>query len=191
MSIYFTSDLHIGHNKDFLWKARGFSSIEQHDTAILNNWNRVVEDEDTVYILGDLFLGGNKTEFNRIFSQLKGHKILIRGNHDTTNKIKMYVEEYNIEDKGYADIFIYKKHRFYLSHYPTFTANYDDNKRQPLINLFGHTHQKINFFDVNNPYMYHVGVDSHLFTPVSIDEIIEDINNKRSLDNEIKRQFFQ
>ena len=40
---YFTSDLHIGHDKDFIWKARGFNSIEEHDTQILKNWNSIIK----------------------------------------------------------------------------------------------------------------------------------------------------
>ena len=123
-------------------------------------------------------MSSNEKEWNRIYKQLNGHKYFIVGNHDTTNKIKLYEQDYGIVNLGYANIYKYKKYHFYLSHYPTYTANFDDNKKQPLINLFGHTHQSNNFFD-NNPYMYHVGVDSHFFTPVSIDNIIEDIKKQK------------
>ena len=77
--VYFTSDLHIGHDKDFIWKARGFNSIEEHNTQILLNWNSVVTYEDTVYILGDLCMGGNEKEWNRIYKNLNGDKIFIIG----------------------------------------------------------------------------------------------------------------
>lgn len=171
---YFTSDLHIGHDKPFIWQARGFDSIEEHDTQILLRWNATVSPEDTVYILGDLCMGGNEPEWNRIYKILNGHKKFIHGNHDTLTKIERYVNEYNMEDLGLATIYKYsKKKKFYLSHYPTYTMNYED-KKNPLINLFGHTHQKNNFFN-NNPYMYHVGLDSHNCTPVSIEQIIKDI----------------
>ena len=46
-----------------------------------------------------------------------------------------------------------------------------------LVNLFGHTHQKTNFYN-GIPFMYHVGVDSHLCYPVKIERIIEDIKNE-------------
>ena len=32
---YFTSDLHIGHDKEFIWGSRGFSSLEEHDTEMM------------------------------------------------------------------------------------------------------------------------------------------------------------
>lgn len=35
--IWVTSDLHIGHNKEFVYKERGFQSIEEHDSALLSN----------------------------------------------------------------------------------------------------------------------------------------------------------
>ena len=57
--IYVTSDLHIGHDKDFMYTPRGFSSITEHDNAILENWNKIVKDDDIVYILGDIMLGDN------------------------------------------------------------------------------------------------------------------------------------
>lgn len=173
--IYFTSDLHIGHDKNFIWEARGFNSIKEHNTAILENWNSVVTSLDTVFILGDLCLGADEREWDRIYKNLNGEKIVITGNHDTMNKLQKYQFDYKMECQGLASIYKYSKSKiFYLSHYPTFTANYDDNKGHPLINLFGHTHQTNNFFN-NNPYMYHVGVDSHNCTPVSIEQIIKDI----------------
>lgn len=176
---YFTSDLHIGHDKDFIWKARGFNSIEEHDTQILKNWNNTVTYEDTVYILGDLCMSGNEKEWNRIYYNLNGNIIFIVGNHDTSNKIDKYIFDYEMECWGLAAIYKYsKKYRFYLSHYPTYTVNYED-KKHPLINLHGHTHQKDKFFN-NNPYMYNVALDAHDCTPVTITQIIEDIKKASS-----------
>ena len=59
-------------------------------------------------------------------------------------------------------------------HYPTITANYDDDKpwaQHLCMPLFGHTHQEQPFYN-NNPYMYNVGMDAHNCTPISIEEII-------------------
>ena len=119
-------------------------------------------------------MNGNEVEWDRIYKHLNGYKKFIHGNHDSNKKIEYYINRYDMEDIGLASLYSYsKKRKFYLSHYPTYTMNYED-KKNPLINLFGHTHQKNNFFN-NNPYMYHVGLDSHNCTPVSIEEIIQDI----------------
>ena len=58
--IWFTSDLHLGHDREFMYGPRGFSSIFQHDEELLARWNSVVAPEDTVYILGDLILNSNE-----------------------------------------------------------------------------------------------------------------------------------
>ena len=58
--IFVTSDTHFGHDRKFLYSPRGFKSIQEHDEAIIQNWNSVVEPDDTVYHLGDVMLGDNE-----------------------------------------------------------------------------------------------------------------------------------
>lgn len=170
---YFTSDLHIGHDKPFIWQARGFNSIEEHDTQILLRWNATVSPEDTVYILGDLCLGGNEPEWNRIYKVLNGHKKFIHGNHDTLAKIERYINEYNMEDLGLATIYKYNKRKtFYLSHYPTLVGNHENDKF--FWNLSGHTHST-NPFENGLGCVYNVAMDAHNCTPISIEQIIKDI----------------
>lgn len=174
--IYFTSDLHIGHNKEFLYNPRGFKTILDHDTAIINNWNNTVTDNDVVYILGDLCLGQDIQEQDRVFYNLKGIKKFIYGNHDTLSRIERYKKDYNMEDLGYAYVLKYsKKYSLYLSHYPTYCSNMNDNSRHHyVINLSGHIHSKEKFFN-QNKYIYNVALDAHNCYPVSIEKIIKDI----------------
>ena len=58
--IYFTSDTHFCHNKEFLYKPRGFSNIEEHDKKIIENWNNIIEKDDIIYHLGDVMLNNNE-----------------------------------------------------------------------------------------------------------------------------------
>ena len=55
--IYVTSDLHLGHDRDFVVAERGFETIESHDRTIVDSWNAVVDKTDEVYLLGDVMLG--------------------------------------------------------------------------------------------------------------------------------------
>ena len=81
--IFFTSDLHFQHNNILKFvKPRPFSSIEEHDEIIINNWNNTVKNEDTVYVLGDIALKYNPDLLTKQLSRLKGKKHLILGNHD-------------------------------------------------------------------------------------------------------------
>ena len=57
MAIFIVSDLHLGHDKPFIYGARGFESVEEMNETIIRKWNEVVGEEDDVYILGDLVMG--------------------------------------------------------------------------------------------------------------------------------------
>ena len=183
--VYFTSDLHFYHDKDFIWQARGFKSIDEMNAEIVRRWNEIITADDYVYILGDLTLG-KVEEGLKLIAQLNGNLHIIRGNHDTDKKEEKYLELPNIVTVEFATIYKYKKVIFWLSHYPTITSNYDDDKpwAKHLVCLFGHTHQEQPFYN-DNPYMFNVGMDAHNCTPISIEEIIESIRNKKQeLNNE-------
>ena len=176
--IYFTSDWHIGHNKPFLYEPRGFSSIEEHDTAILKNCNEIVNYDDELWILGDLAMGIDEHEWNRVYENLACQNIhYIQGNHETDRKMDIYDYQYFFDCHGFADIFKYSKRRiFYLSHYPTIVGNFEDG-RPAMWNLSGHTHMKNIFYD-HYPNVYNVSLDAHNNYPVSIEQIYKDILKK-------------
>ena len=58
--IFFTSDLHLGHENCIRLCNRPFSSIEEMDEILIENWNHKVTGKDTVYILGDLIYRSQK-----------------------------------------------------------------------------------------------------------------------------------
>ena len=178
--IYFTSDLHLGHDQEFIWGARGFNSVAEMNEKIITRWNSRITKDDDVYVLGDLVMGG--VENVELLKQLNGKIHIIYGNHDGPKKREAYAELENVVECGWANMIKYKKYNFYLSHYPTITDNEDIGEivspKECVINLFGHTHQLDDFYDTNDGYnfrMYHVGVDSHDCFPVPIDEVIEEI----------------
>lgn len=178
--IFFTSDTHFGHQPEFLWKPRGFSSVEEMDEAIIENWNKVVKQGDVVYHLGDTMLNDN-THGLECFKRLNGQIFLIYGNHDTDARKDLLFTELHGKVLGgwYAWLIKYNKLSIYMSHYPTLTANYDEKHfNQHVLSLHGHTHQRTNWLDPKNPFLYHVGLDSHNNTPVHIDEVITDIRQR-------------
>lgn len=177
--IFLTSDAHFGHDREFLWGPRGFKSSKEHDEAIIANWNSVVGPDDVVYHLGDLMLGDN--EWGReCVRRLNGRIILIRGNHDTDHRWYEFYRTIgdNIFFGGNAEIIRYRKYHFYLSHFPTLTGNLEkESLHQMTLNLFGHTHQKEQFFE-DRPYMYNVALDANNNTPVLLDDIIDKMKAK-------------
>ena len=178
--IFFTSDWHIGHDKPFIWQARGFSSIEEHDTEVLARCNSLVKENDELWILGDLAMGGNKEEWDRIYKNLLCKNVhFIQGNHDTDNKMDIYEDEYRFIYEGLAQIYKYSKSKiFYLSHFPTIVSNYEEYN--PRWNLSGHTHStKID--DNIQGKIYNVALDAHNCYPVSLEQILTDLKEIRRI----------
>lgn len=183
MAIYLTSDLHFNHNREFIWKARGFTSVQEMNEEIIKRHNALVRPDDDVYILGDSSLGGGDEQIlaanKALIEQLNGKLHIIRGNHDTDRRVAMYASCKNVVGPIlYADMIHYKGYHFYLSHFPTLTGNLEkESLKQCTCNLFGHTHQTTNFH-MDMPYLYHVGVDSHDCKPVLLDDIIKEMEAK-------------
>ena len=125
--IYISSDLHLNHDKPFIYTARGYSSVEEMNKDLITKFNNTVTDEDEVYILGDLCLGGADSLIDnfKMLSQLNGNIHIILGNHDTETRRKMYEALPQVVSISYAEMIHYRKYHFYLSHYPTLTANLD------------------------------------------------------------------
>lgn len=180
--IFVTSDLHLNHNKDFVYKERGFNSIAEHNEAIVRNWNTTVSDNDIVYVLGDSMLNDDDTTVSKYLKQLRGHIFYIIGNHDTARRLRIY-ESIGWKCLGYAHTIQHKKQSFYLSHYPTLCGNYDEDRplNKQVINICGHTHTKNPFDDFNKGLIYHVDMDAHNCTPVNIDTIVNDIKERNEL----------
>lgn len=178
-NVWFTSDLHLSHKQEFLWGPRGFKDQWEMNEALVENWNKVVKPEDTVYDLGDMALTDQESAL-KCLKRLNGTHYWIYGNHDTNKKINYFLDNVsNLYDIGYAWVLKLGDYSIYLSHYPTITSNFDEKKfSRHVINLHGHTHQRTNWMQLDNPFMYHVGVDSHNNTPVHFDEIITDIKNR-------------
>ena len=176
--IWVSSDLHFLHDKEFIYQARGFDSIEQMNRTIIDNFNKVVNQDDELYILGDLALGGAEglAAAHSLVAQLPGKLHIVRGNHETAKRIEAYSQLPNVHEIQNAIYLDYHKFHFYLSHYPTITTNYDDDKKpwQRTLCLSGHTHSKDVFEECGS---YNVSVDAHNCYPVSIDTIISDFRN--------------
>lgn len=181
--IWVTSDWHFNHDREFIWKARGFSSVQEMNEEIVKRHNSVVAPNDVVYVLGDCCLGGGEKailEANKaLIESLNGEIHIIRGNHCTTPRIAMYKTCANVVEAGaWADMIVYKGYHFLVSHFPTLTGNLEkESLKQCTCNLFGHTHQISNFYQ-DMPFMYHVGMDSHNCYPVLLDDAITEMKAK-------------
>lgn len=174
---YVSSDLHFNHDREFIWGPRGFKSIEEMNEAIIERFNSIVRPDDDLYLLGDLCLG-DLEKGRECISRLNGMIHIVFGNHDTDRRKLMYAELPNVVELKDVIRLDYGRFHFYMSHYPTLTGNIEkENIHQMECNLFGHTHQRSNFYQ-DLPFLYHAGVDSHNCMPVSLSTVIGDIHHK-------------
>lgn len=175
--IFFTSDTHFNHDREFIYGPRGFKTVQEMNGALIKNWNETVGKDDDIYVLGDFFLSADYNYIKEVLNKLNGRIHLVTGNHDSPSKITEYKNWDNIVEIADALRIKYKKREFFLSHYPVLTASLEQDPNRAVINLFGHTHSKEKFYE-DRPYMYNVAVDANDNKPVEIEEIIAAFNEK-------------
>lgn len=172
--IYYIADMHLGHTNIIKYCHRPFESVEEMNSVLVRNWKERVKEEDTVYIVGDLFYRHKNPE--SILEQLPGKKILIEGNHDRSWMKKVDTEKYferielmaEIKDNG---------RRVVICHYPMMTW-FEFGKG--TYHIYGHIHDNRNV-----PYWpllmemedaFNAGVEINNFCPVTLEELME--NNR-------------
>ena len=127
--IFVIADTHFYHRNIIKYTNRPFSNVGIMNSTIIDNWNNLVTDDDIIFHLGDVFFCGTDKQIE-IMKQLKGHKILIRGNHDgTVTKSKRI---------GFAKVYDeYKLGDYMLTHRPLESVPNDK------INIHGHVHNVV------------------------------------------------
>lgn len=167
--IYYTADLHF-HYEPIL-EARQMASVLAMDELLIRNWNETVTDEDTVYVVGDVGYNNNHVPCDAL-AQLKGHKHLIRGNHDVGFEDGELLYDYFETVTDFNEIEDGSDH-IILCHYPIV-----HHKKSYMIH--GHLHKVRGiYYDVLKklPQVLNAGVDINRYRPVPLSELIE--NNNR------------
>ncbi len=172
-NVWVISDTHFGHKNILSFKdkdtgdaIRGkvFSSIDEMDETLIDNWNRVVKPGDKIYHLGDVFFG-NKQDFIQKWNRLNGKKRLILGNHDDAT---FFMKNNLVSRIGVWRLF--PEYNLVLTHVPLHDTVLTENrfKGKVGINIHGHIHHN------PSPTENHrnVSVENINYTPVNIEEFI-------------------
>lgn len=86
--LFFTSDLCLGN--DLVSKERGFTSVREHDSYLINRVNERVCPEDDLFVLGNVYLGTRVDELFYKMSNLNCKIHIIPGDFDPSEFIKHY-----------------------------------------------------------------------------------------------------
>ena len=158
--IYFTSDTHFGDPRVLRIDRRPFTSMDEHDAALIERWNAVVAADDAVWHLGDV-MARRAGPCDALLSRLNGRKHLIIGNNDPPEIVQAIGWE---SVQHYAEMTL-DGHLLILCHYAFRTWNQMGKKS---INLHGHSHGRL----TPVARQYDVGVDAQGLQPVSLATIL-------------------
>ena len=171
--VFVISDLHFDHKNIIRFCNRPFRTTREMNHALMENWNRVVGDDDRVYYLGDMAYGRQKRPIDFWLSKLNGEIRFIRGNHDTDIITRAEV----IKDKFPIR---YRGREFLLMHDPYRPSWWDGwiihgDKHNNDLARYPHVHHKNKTINVC--------AELTKYTPISLDEIISKISrcNAREL----------
>lgn len=166
---WFIGDTHFGHKNILKYEPyyRNFKNIDEHNEALIDNWNKVVRPNDTIFHLGDFCFGRRNIH---IAGRLNGKKRLVMGNHDVYDP-----REYLLYFQSLHGMIFYKE--FVLSHMP---CRVDASRA--FVNIHGHLHSNnvmtISFkgckaidSDVRHPNYFNVSCEQINLTPIHLDEV--------------------
>ena len=152
--IFVIADTHFSHKK--VTEFRPFKTVEGHDKFLVESWNSVVKKDDTVWHLGDVYLGGR--DRHTILASLNGIKKLVMGNHDSY-PLEIY-SKYFSRIFGAAEL-----GGCILTHVPVHPYQLEFRFRK---NIHGHMHSK----KLNDPRYVCVSVEQTNYRPVLLNEIV-------------------
>ncbi len=172
---FFIADTHFGHANilEYEPEYRGsrFANVQEMDEHMVQEWNKTVSPQDTVYHLGDVAFalnGEGSVAIRHLLDRLHGKKILIPGNHDNflmnCNNLAGFDGVHGMLKLG---------RQYILTHCP---MHHDELEMYPgYKNVHGHLHSRLVFqhhsHRLPDPAYINVGVELADFTPVPLEEL--------------------
>ena len=159
MNTFFTADTHWYHKNIIKYCNRPFSSIEEMNEILINQWNSKISKGDRVYHLGD-FAFGQREKILELTKILNGSIIIIEGNHDEIGQPENYGfagkhQLLTVKINGiYITMCHYAMRIWERSHYDSW-------------HIYGHSHGTLESIGKT----WDVGVDNNNFTPVEFEEL--------------------
>lgn len=168
--IFFTSDLHFGHENIIRFCDRPFKSLEDMNNKLITMWNERVRERDTVYHVGDFAfktgLQGGRLDPFEYEQKLNGTIVHIMGNHDKNNHLRNTIYQAKMK---------FGNHKWILQHKPPI----EEEIKKGYTYLVGHVHEKWKFKIIEDTIIMNVGVDVNNFRPIKLPEVIVQVDRYR------------
>lgn len=170
MKTWVIADPHFGHRgvckftqSDGVTPLRPWDDPAEMDGALIHRWNEIVDDQDRVYVLGDVAMTKKALWPLKV---LKGRKVLVKGNHDT-EKLSVYSEFFDdiracVVKKG-----------FIMTHIPI----HEGSLSRWQFNVHGHLHSNVVMKNGEpDPRYICVSVEHTDFRPLDLQTILNRLN---------------
>lgn len=168
--IYFFSDTHFDHKNIIRYCRRPFHSTGQMNRELLARWNNTVNENESIYFLGDMTFGRRRHPIDYWLGKLNGQVNFIRGNHDTDiiNRAIVTPERTGIQFDNY---------QFLLMHHPYRPFGYDGwiihgDKHNNSLKKYPFINQKTKTVNVCAELVN--------YTPISLDKLISMIESGKN-----------
>lgn len=174
--IFYIADIHFGDERIFNKCSRPFKNSLDYEQELCRRWNSKVNNNDTVYVLGDL-AQDELLSVTDIFKKLNGKKHLLLGNHD--EKLIGSIKQSNVfETIDFIKLIDDNHRKVCVCHYPL--MDWIEFNRGGF-HVYGHVHNKTieqgqAYAQIKEYYKdkpaFNAGVDVIGFEPVTLDEMI-------------------
>jgi len=152
--VFLIADTHFGHKAICKYRPE-FSTPQEHDEIIIQNWNKVVTKvKHQVWVLGDMCIKNKDYDMDKLINRLNGTIQLVTGNH-------CHLPYYNNNRINVRRAMV-AKYGFWLTHCPI-----HPNELRGRNNIHGHTHYAM----IDDNRYYNVCVENINYTPINIEEI--------------------
>lgn len=177
-NVFFTADTHFGHNAIIKLCNRPFTSVEEMDERLIQEWNKVVPASGLVYHVGDFFFRTTPERASRIRRRLNGKIDLTLGNHD---ELALLLAGYS--ERPFESVQLYKeikvnKQTIILFHYGMRTWRH---AQRGTWHLYGHSHNLLPAFGKS----FDVGVDCWQYRPLSFEEVEAEMSKRKTGEHEM------
>jgi calcineurin-like phosphoesterase family protein len=158
--VMFTADHHFGHENIIKYCKRPFKDANHMNEVMVTKWNEAVDEDQTVFHLGDFSFKGPSGTVPKLLARLNGNVILIQGNHDHKRSLQHFSAVHDMAEVLVGD------QRIIMCHYGMRVWNHSF---RGAWHLYGHSHGTLP--SRQDRKELDIGVDCWRFKPVSFFEI--------------------
>lgn len=185
---FIIADTHFGHANILKYEPQRQVILgDRPDWKLIERWNDVVGENDTVFHLGDF--AWKAENILHYAPYLNGKKYLLRGNHDKGSQIYLengFSEVIDFSSKGEAAYHVAEIEgtRILFSHYPIVSDGFNDIHWKFLSKVFDQEHCDINIhghihsMQLNEKFCINASVEAIGFAPIRLGELLKRHTNE-------------